>query len=196
MAFNPFDPFSAFKNNFFDGYQFGDLTKSVMGIHNDQSSGIGGFEGSFGDPLSQLGNLITGQTDFARNMELAAEENRMNRENMQIQNAFTAEREDLAYERNRQDALDARLWDQAQSDTAITRQMKDLKNAGLNPYMAAGGSGASSTGMQLPGANSASSASVPAIRLPESKIWANTSDTFKTTLSNLLSLAMVSKFLA
>lgn len=192
MAFNPFDPFSAFRNNFFDGYQFGDLTKSVMGIHNDQASGLS-LSGQ--DPLQQLGNLVSGQTDFARNMELAAEENRMNRENMQIQNAFTASREDLAYERNRQDALDARLWDQAQSDTAITRQMKDLKNAGLNPYMAAGGAGASSTGMQLPGANAASSASVPAIRLPESKIWANTSDTFKTTLSNLLSLAMVSKFL-
>lgn len=190
MAFNPFDPFSAFKNNFFDGYQFGDLTKSVMGIHNDQASGL---SMSGDDPFSQLGNLISGQTDFDRNMQLAAQEHGWSREDMDLQNVFTAEREDLAYARNKQDAQDLMAWQEKMANSQYQRGVADLKAAGLNPWLAAGGASAAVPSGQMAGATSASSAGISPINLPESKIWANTSQSIKTVLSNVMSILLIGK---
>lgn len=182
---NPLNPFQFVQRNLENGYQFGDVFRGLSGFYDD-------YEGDQ-NVLSQLGNLVSGQTDFDRNMALASYEHDLNREDMQLQNAFTAEREDLAYARNRQDALEARQWEEMMANTSIRRQVADMKAAGLNPWLAAGGSGAVVPSAQLPGATSSSSAGISPIKLPVSKIWANTSEAFKTTASNLLSLAMIAK---
>lgn len=190
MAWSFWD--KSFKNNFSDGYQFGDFMKSVIGIHENQSPDLA----DHGDILSDVGNLFNGETDFDRNMQLAAQEHAWSREDMNMQNAFTAEREDLAYARNKQDAQDLMAWQENMANTQYQRGVADLKAAGLNPWTAAGGATAAVPSGQMAGATSASSAGISPINLPESKIWANTSQSIKTVLSNVMSIMLIGKMFA
>ena len=188
--------------------------KDILGISQDVWRALPGVVGKFAlgqvdkafgiDPNSSnsasnnglpsiLGQAATGALDYSRNMEMAATEHAMSRADMQLQNAFTAEREDLAWARNQQAAQESREYDKMMSDTAIQRQVADLKAAGLNPWLAAGGSGASTGSSPTPSASSASSAGIAALQLPESKIWENTSNSMKSTLANLISLVLVGK---
>lgn len=78
-----------------------------------------------------VNNLFTGDLDFQRDLELLNEQMRFN----------SAEAE-----KNRQ-------WQTEMSNSAFTRQANDLKNAGYNPALMLGGSGASVMSVNTPTAS-------------------------------------------
>lgn len=199
MAWSPFDPFRNVAGNLADGYQFGDFLGGMFGIKKNDAANTAIDmtlqKNGISMPLSDASKLVTGETDYERNMAMSAAEHQMSRDDMALQNAFTAEREDLAYARNKADALDNRAWETMMANTSIQRQVADMKAAGLNPWAMSGGAGAAVPSTQLAGANSASSANVSPLRLPESRIWANTSDSIKSALSNIMSIFMISKLM-
>jgi len=191
-ATNPVSIAESFGSNFKDGYQFGDVARSLFGfrtedpITGESSPGV----------VSDLGNLITGQTDFDRNMALAAQEHDYNRADMEYQNAYTSSREDLAWERNVQAAEAERQWQEKMANTTIQRSMADYKAAGLNPMLAAtGGSSAQVGSVGLPTAQSSKSANISPWQLPQSKIWEHTSGSLKTALSGALSILFIASML-
>lgn len=104
----------------------------------------GGLSGIFthaanGDGWSNLGNILSnwgntaqdlGNQNMLGNLVAKFTGSRLTDAEQQA-NAFTAQREDLAWQRQ----LDA-------ANTQYQRQVEDMKAAGLNPMLAAGGSGA------------------------------------------------------
>ncbi len=91
-----------------------------------QSSRDGSF-GFGGDALNNVtawhagDNWIHGNLDYSRELQ-----------KLGYQNAYNA-----------MEAAKSRDWQEYMSNTAFQRQVKDMQTAGLNPYLAYGGSGAS-----------------------------------------------------
>lgn len=79
-----------------------------------------------GDPYTNLGFLATGSNWLDGNVDYSRELQKLGYEN--------------AY--NAMEASKARDWQEYMSNTAFQRQVKDMQTAGLNPYLAYGGSGA------------------------------------------------------
>lgn len=66
-----------------------------------------------------------------------------------------------AQEFNSAEAQKERNWQERMSNTAFTRQMADIQNAGYNPYLALGGGNGAATGSVSPASSSALSVSRP-----------------------------------
>lgn len=79
-----------------------------------------------GDPYTNLGVWATSSNWFDGNVDYSRELQKLGYEN--------------AY--NAMEAAKARDWQEYMSNTAFQRQVKDMQTAGLNPYLAYGGSGA------------------------------------------------------
>lgn len=69
------------------------------------------------------------------------------------QYAYNSALQEDAQAFNAEEAQKARDWEKMMSDTAFTRQMNDIKNAGYNPYLALG----AGNGAAVPSGQAASS---------------------------------------
>lgn len=113
------------------------FSQSAYGVADFASGGILGYQGAYGGALGMQGlndwaHNVGGGIDFERSVYLA-----------NLDRAF-----------NSQEALLNRQWEEYMSNTAYQRQVEDMRKAGINPYMALGGGGAST-----PSASPASSRS-------------------------------------
>lgn len=75
---------------------------------------------------------------------------------------FTAEREDIAYERNSAEADKARAWQEEQRATAYQDTVKDMEAAGLNPAAMYGSFNGATGAYSTNAATSPSAGSSPA----------------------------------
>lgn len=104
------------------------------------TQGAGLFEG--------LDNRLSGNLDYARELELQS-----------ISNAFSAVEAQKARDFNAREAQKARDFSEYMSSSAYQRAMADMKAAGLNPALAFSQGGASTPSASVASANSAHGAS-------------------------------------
>lgn len=112
------------------------------------TQGAGLFEG--------LDNRLSGNLDYARELELQS-----------ISNAFSAVEAQKARDFNAREAQKARDFSEYMSSSAYQRAMADMKAAGLNPALAFSQGGASTPSASVASANSAHGASAHAGRSGE-----------------------------
>lgn len=99
------------------------------------SSGIVGGKGDVGQGIGTgLANLVTGDVDYARQLE-----------SMGFQNAFNASQSAIERDFSSREAQKNRDWQEMMSNTAYSRAISDLKRNGVNPYTVLTGLSGAST---------------------------------------------------
>lgn len=108
------------------------------------------------DLFQSLDNRLSGNLDYARELELQS-----------ISNAFSAVEAQKTRDFNAREAQKARDFSEYMSSSAYQRAMADMKAAGLNPALAFSQGGASTPSAAVASANSAHGASAHAGRSGE-----------------------------
>lgn len=122
---------------------FPEVSKNVQ-----DATGSTRSDNGFGNFWQGLGNQFTGNLDYERQLDV-----------LNKQNEFSASEAEKTRKYNAEQALLQREFEERMSNSAISRQMADLKNAGLNPALVAGLSGSSTPVGSTASAQSAHSAS-------------------------------------
>lgn len=103
-------------------------------------------------PWNAAASLINGTNMFGLGVANTIVGYNQNKENQEMQLKINKENADLARElneKNRQYELEDQAYLASREDTAIQRKAEDMKKAGINPLMAAGGAGGGSpSGLQ------------------------------------------------
>lgn len=98
------------------------------------SSAYDGLKGGWDKFTGAVDNLLTGDRDWNRNLQM-----------LNLQNAFTAAQQEKANAFSASEVQKNRDWQEKMSNSAYSRAASDLKSIGINPYaMLSGFSGASS----------------------------------------------------
>lgn len=108
------------------------------------------------DLFQSLDNRLSGNLDYARELELQS-----------ISNAFSASEAEKTRAFNASEAQKARDFSERMSSSAYQRAMADMKAAGLNPALAFSQGGAATPSASVASANSAHGASAHAGRSGE-----------------------------
>lgn len=124
-----------------------------MAVYN---TAVGQIDTQGAGLLEGLDNRLSGNLDYARELELQS-----------ISNAFSAVEAQKARDFNAREAQKARDFSEYMSSSAYQRAMADMKAAGLNPALAFSQGGASTPSASVASANSAHGASAHAGRSGE-----------------------------
>lgn len=98
------------------------------------SSAYDSLKGGWDKFTSAVDNILTGDRDWNRNLQM-----------LNLQNAFTAAQQEKANAFSALEAQKNRDFQEQMSNSAYSRAASDLKSIGINPYAVLGGFSAAST---------------------------------------------------
>lgn len=106
----------------------------VIGGNTSYSSAFDSLKSGFDKFTGAVDNLLTGDRDWNRNLEM-----------LKLQNAFTAAQQEKANAFSALEAQKNRDFQEQMSNSAYSRAARDLKSIGINPYAVLSGFSAAST---------------------------------------------------